>query len=92
VAAYPVERHDGVLEPEVTLLKFPASDVSATSVQAEGSGLSVRLYEHHGKTSGVPTVTDGLVRDLLRSLSGEKIEALGPFQIGRLSLVPGGRD
>jgi hypothetical protein len=92
VAAYPIERHEGRLKPDVTLLGFPASDVSATSVRAEGSGISVRLYEHHGKTSSVPTVTQGLTRGPLRSLSGEDIEALGPFQIGNLSLAPGGRD
>lgn len=72
--------------------KFPDSDVSATSVQPEGSGLSVRLYEHHGKTGSVATVTDGLMRGPLRSLSGEEIEVLEPFQIGTLSLVPAGRE
>ena len=54
--------------------------------------MSVRLYEHHGKTGSVATVTDGLMRGPLRSLSGEEIEVLEPFQIGTLSLVPAGRE
>lgn len=87
MAAYPVERHEGPLAPEATLVAFPASDVSATSVESDEAGLAVRLYEHQGRTTEVSTSGNGLQRGPLRNLHGDEIDTLGPFQIGALSFL-----
>ena len=70
---------------------FPDSDVAATSVQRDGDGLLVRVYEHNGRRAQGLMTTEGLLRGSLRSLRGEELDGLSPYQIGTVSLVPSQR-
>lgn len=81
-----VDRHAGHLPPRATVLRFLDENLAATAVMAAGSRLLCRVYAATGQPASAAADARGLHQVALRSLAGESIHHLAPFQIGQVIL------
>jgi hypothetical protein len=70
------------------VLALTDSGVAATAVKAEGAQVICRVYATSEKTVVVEAGVQCLQPADLRSLAGERITHLNPYQIGELLLGP----
>lgn len=84
VAARRVRRHDGDLPASGSLLELAGTAGEATSVRCVGDALVVRVYDQLGHGGEAAWRTTLGTSSRLRSLSGEPIERLAPWQIGEV--------
>jgi outer membrane receptor protein involved in Fe transport len=90
VAAYTADRHPGDLPAKMTLLTLTDPGLSATSLQVRDGEVHSRVYAAGGEPATIAAKWKRLQPVALRSLGGETLAALAPFQIGDLVLQPTG--
>ena len=84
--AYATEPHAGSLPASMDLLKLADSEMATTTVQVQDDQIKCRLYSVHETSAEVKMEANELSRPVLRSLDGEEIQQLKPFQIGTVTL------
>jgi hypothetical protein len=86
--AYSAEVHPGELPDSMGVLNFLSSSIAATAVKVEGSQIVCRLYSAGEEASSVDADVRGMRSLRLRSLCGEEVDHIAPFEIGELVLEP----
>jgi hypothetical protein len=70
------------------LMRLEDPEVAVTTVKVEENQLMCRLYSVRESAAEIKLDTIGSHTALLRSLEGEPIDRLDPFQIGRVEISP----
>ena len=89
LTTYPVERGgSGNLRDSASLLEIENTDIIATSVQTKPSqkGIFCRLYSISAQETSINSRSDYLSESSLKSLKGDELNKLKPFQIASLQL------
>jgi hypothetical protein len=86
--AYLTHKHSGQLPASAEVLTLTDLAIASTAVKVEDSEIICRVYAATEKAVLVDARMHGLQSVGLRSLSGERITHLEPFQIGQLALEP----
>jgi hypothetical protein len=84
--AYLATRRGGELPASLGVVSLTDMAISATAVQADGEDIVCRLYAVTERACPVNAALHNLQLTGLRSLSGESITHLRPFQIGTLAM------
>lgn len=86
--AYLTDRHRGDLPPSKDVLLLRSQDVVSTAVKVEDSKIVCRVYSVGKKAAPVRARARDMQLVGLRTLNGEAVTNLKPFQIGQLTLQP----
>jgi hypothetical protein len=82
-------RKGGDLPPQASFLKLSNPGLIPTSIGVRKKKIVLRVYETNGKTIplNMNIKEEKLKYEELLSLSGEKLEQIGPFQIAEVKLL-----
>jgi hypothetical protein len=78
--------HPGELPSSLNLLALADPNAAATCVGLRGSQLVCRMYAGNGRPATPGVSGNGLRPAELRTLAGERVDHLSPYQIGELAL------
>lgn len=86
--AYLADAHGGELPASLEVLTLKDPELVSTAVKVEGTDIVCRLYSVAEKTVNAEASMQGLQLAGFRTINGEEITQLQPFQIGELILKP----
>ena len=78
--------HPGILPIEMTALQLGQPETVATAVRIEGGQVLCRFYSVGSQAERVKPALDRLKLAAITRLTGEPLEWIGPFQIGKMLL------
>lgn len=89
--AYVTQPHAGSLPTSMDLLKLADPETATTTVKVQNDQIKCRLYSVHESSAEVKMEVNELPTPVLRSLDGQEIPHLKPFQIGTVEFKNEGK-